>query len=96
MDEILSPQQWYELENRIRQQYPELTDDDMQYHEAAEEDMIQMVEYCIRNANEGMQGFINRHFRNSGLKFNWRQGRKSSIRIGQQKIRPELESAYSI
>ena len=84
MDEILSPEQWGELESRIRQQYPELTDDDLQYHEAGEQDLIKMVEYSIRKANEGMQGFIDRHFGISNLKFNWRRGRNSTSRISQR------------
>lgn len=80
MDEILSLEQWNELENRIRQQYPVLTDEDMQYHEAAEQDMIKMVEYNLRKANEVIQGFIDRYYHNSNLKYNWQQGRKSSLR----------------
>lgn len=84
MDEILTLEQWYELENRIRQQYPELTDDDLQYHEAVEQDMIKMVEYSLQRANEGMQGFIDRHFRILNLKFNWRRGRNSTSRKKQR------------
>jgi hypothetical protein len=84
MDEILTLEQWNELESRIRQLYPELTDDDLQYHEAVELDMIKMVEYSLRKANEGMQGFIDRHFGVSNLKFNWRRGRNSTYRIRQR------------
>ena len=84
MDEILTLEQWYELENRIRQQYPELTDDDLQYHEAVEQDLIKMVEYSLQKANEGMQGFIDRHFGISSLKFNWRRGRNSTSRLRQR------------
>lgn len=80
MDDILSLEQWYELESRIRLQYPNLTDDDLQYHEAVEQDMIKMVEYSILKANEDIQGFIERHYRNSNLKYNWQHGRMSSIR----------------
>lgn len=84
MDEILTLEQWNELESRIRQQYPELTDDDLQYHEAIELDMIKMVEYSLRKANEGMQGFIDKHFGISNQKFNWRRGRNSTRRIKQR------------
>ena len=52
MDEILTPEQWYELQSRIRQQYPELTDKDLQYHEALEQDMMEMVACSIAKTNE--------------------------------------------
>jgi hypothetical protein len=84
MDETLTLEQWYELESRIRQQYPELTDDDLQYHEAVEQDMIKMVEFSVRKVNEGMQGFIDRHFGISSLKFNWRRTRNTTRRIRQR------------
>lgn len=80
MEDILSLEQWHELESRIRLQYPELTDDDLQYHEAVEEDLLKMVECSIRKVNDDIQGFIERHYRNSNLKYNWQQGRLGSIR----------------
>jgi hypothetical protein len=55
MDEVLTPQQWHELQSRIRQQYPELTDTDMQYHEAIEQDMLTMVEYSLRKTHDVLQ-----------------------------------------
>ena len=52
MDEILTPGQWYELQSRIREQYPELTDKDLQYHEALEQDMMEMVACSIAKIKE--------------------------------------------
>ena len=60
MDEILTPEQWYELQSRIRQQHPELTDKDLQYHEAMEQDMMAMVAYSIQNINEVKHGIERR------------------------------------
>ena len=56
MDEILTPEQWYELQSRIRQQYPELTDQDLQYHEALERDMMDMVACSIAKIKETKHG----------------------------------------
>jgi hypothetical protein len=80
MDEILTPEQWYELQGRIRQQYPELTDADLQYHEAVEEDMLTMVAYSLRKTKEIMKGILSRHFRLSPLKNYWRYSRNSHMR----------------
>lgn len=55
MDEVLTPQQWYELQSRIRQQYPVLSDTDLQYHEAIEQDMLTMVACYLINAQNVAQ-----------------------------------------
>jgi hypothetical protein len=52
MDEILTPEQWTDLQGRLRAKYPELRDSDLQYEEAAEKDMLRMIKYklhIIRN-----------------------------------------------
>lgn len=56
MDEILTPEHWLELQGRIRQQYPELTDADLQYHEAFEQDLMTMIKYSLRKTKKLMQG----------------------------------------
>lgn len=79
MDEILTPNQWYELRSRIQQQYPELTDEDLQYHEAIEKDMLNMVEYLLQRARQMMKGInagLNRDF---PLKYYWRYSRRNRI-----------------
>ena len=48
MDEILSPGQWTELQARLQKKYPEISVSALPYHEAAEIDVIQMVEYQFR------------------------------------------------
>ncbi|MCF8299068.1 MAG: hypothetical protein K9J13_16080 [Saprospiraceae bacterium] len=55
MDDILSLEHWLELKSRLRQQYPQLTDADLQYHEAVEKDLLAMVEFSLLMRNEIMQ-----------------------------------------
>jgi hypothetical protein len=56
MNEILTPEQWSELQGRIRKLYPELTDEDLQYHESTEPDMLSMVDYSLQKAKTIMPG----------------------------------------
>jgi len=79
MDEILTPEQWYELQGRIKKLYPDLTDAELQYHEAVEQDMLTMVAYSLQKTKEIMQGMLERHDRLSPLKNYWRSGRKCRI-----------------
>lgn len=55
MDDTLTPEHWLELKGRIRQQYPQLTDADLQYHEAIEKDLLTMVEFSLLMKNEMIQ-----------------------------------------
>jgi len=80
MDEILSPEQWYELQGRIRQQYPELTDADLQYHEAAEQDIMTMIEFSLQKAKAILEGVLDGQYRITRLKHYWRNGRINRIR----------------
>ncbi len=80
MDEILTPQQWYELQSRIRQQFPELTDADLQYHEAIEQDLLNMVEYCLQKTKGVVKGIIAGHNRIFPLKYYWHYKRHSRTR----------------
>lgn len=68
MDEILTPEQWFELKSRIRNQYPELTDNDLQYHEASETDLLTMVLYSIIRTKEIMKEVMRSPNRLSPLK----------------------------
>jgi len=71
MDEILTPEHWYELQGRIRQQYPELSDADLQYHEAIEKDMMQMVEFQLIKTKAIMKELIAGHYPLRPLKLHW-------------------------
>ncbi|NVO20187.1 MAG: hypothetical protein HXX13_10825 [Bacteroidetes bacterium] len=79
MNEILTPDQWVELQGRIRKQHPELRDEDMLYHEAAEQDMLSMVACCIRKAKKELRGKVVKFYRISTLKNNWNYSRKIRI-----------------
>jgi hypothetical protein len=45
MDDFLTNDQWTELLSRIFLKYPELAEADLQYCEAGESDLLQMIEY---------------------------------------------------
>jgi len=72
MDEILTPEHWLELQSRIRKNYPELTDADLQYHEATEHDLMTMVEYSILKTKKVMSGIMARRNRLFPFKYYWR------------------------
>ena len=48
MEEILSPEQWNQLQIILKLKYPQLSDDDLQYHESPEADLLQMVGYSLK------------------------------------------------
>ena len=79
MDEILTPEQWNELQGRIRKQHPELAEADLQYHEAVEQDMLAMVAFILRNSKAKVQEMIERNNRISPLKNYFRYSRKKRI-----------------
>jgi hypothetical protein len=79
MDEILTPEQWYELQSRIRQLHPELTDADLQYHEAIEQDLLAMVEFSLQKTKELMHGLLGKRNRLFPLKYYWRSRRHSRV-----------------
>jgi len=79
MDEILTPEQWYELQGRIKILYPELTDIDLQYHEAVEQDMLSMVAYTLRKTTDIIQMMLEGNNRISPLKNYWRYSRKRRL-----------------
>jgi hypothetical protein len=58
MDEILTPEQWADLQAKLRLRFPELTETDLQYEEAAEPDMLRMVEYKLHKTHFEMKGII--------------------------------------
>ncbi len=58
MEEILSPDQWNEIQIMLKIKFPELADDDMQYHESLENDLLRMVGYSIKRDLVHMQGLF--------------------------------------
>lgn len=76
MDEILTLEQWYELKSRISQQYPELTDADLQYHESTETDILAMVKYSLNKTKAVMKNIMRRPDSLSPLKNYWRYIRR--------------------
>lgn len=79
MDEILTPEQWYELKGRIKKQYPELQEADLEYHEAVEQDLLTMVAYSLRKTKEIMLGILAKQYHLSPMKNYWRYSRRSRI-----------------
>jgi len=79
MDEILTPEQWHELQFRLKTQYPQLTDTDLPYYEAHEEDMLEMIAYTLQNTKDLMKGVIDQYHL-PPLKNYWRYNRKSRTR----------------
>lgn len=47
-----------QLQSKLKAKFPELTDTDLQYPEAEEEDMLRMVEYKLRKTKVQMKGII--------------------------------------
>ena len=58
MEEILSPEQWSVLQRRLKIKFPELKDEDMQYHESLENDLLRMVGYAVERDIVHMQGLF--------------------------------------
>ncbi len=58
MDEILTPDQWVDLQVRLKQKFPELSESDLQYEESAEQDMLRMVEYKLHKTKIEMKRII--------------------------------------
>jgi len=80
MDEILTPEQWYELQGRIRKLFPELTDADLQYHEAVEQDMLTMVAYSLRKTKQIMLGILEKNSLIKPMENYWRNSRNNRVR----------------
>lgn len=55
MGEILTPEQWNDIRIQLKRKHSELTDEDMPYYEAREEDMLCMIKYRLQNYHEQRQ-----------------------------------------
>jgi hypothetical protein len=52
MGEIITPGQWDDLCIYLKRKHPNLTDNDMPYYEAEEQDLLCMIEYKIHEIRE--------------------------------------------
>jgi len=58
MNTNFSPGTWAELKTKLRNRYPELTDEDMLHEDGMEQDMLRMVEYKLRKTTDEMNEII--------------------------------------
>ena len=58
MDELVNSQPLDDLQKNLKKKFPELSDADIQYHDAGEQDMLRMVEYKLRKTKQQMQDII--------------------------------------
>jgi hypothetical protein len=58
MDVVLNQKNWSELKSKLRNEYPQLTDADLQHEEGMEENMLRMVEYKLKKTKEEMREII--------------------------------------
>lgn len=58
MNELKTSEHWLELQTKLKIQYPELTDADLEYQELLGQDMLRMVEYKLGKTKEEMQNII--------------------------------------
>lgn len=49
---------WNELQTKLKQKYPILTDDDLYFSEGKEQDMLRMIEYKLRITKQEMREII--------------------------------------
>jgi hypothetical protein len=47
MEEVLSPEQWNHLQIQLKLKFPQLSDEDTQYHESLEYDLLRMVGFAL-------------------------------------------------
>jgi len=49
---------WNKLRLKLSEKYPQLTEDDLQYNEGAENSMLRMLEYKLRKTKLELQEII--------------------------------------
>jgi hypothetical protein len=52
---------WEQLTNKLRKEYPQLTEKDLEYKESEEEEMLRMIEYKLGKTREEMRELINEY-----------------------------------
>jgi hypothetical protein len=58
MDEILTPEQWNEIQCRLKIKFPEISDEDVHYHESSENDLLRMVGFFIHKDLQKIDGLF--------------------------------------
>ena len=55
---ILNRGNWAELKLKLKKEYPQLTESDLQHKEGKEENMLAMVEYKLRKTKSELRSII--------------------------------------
>lgn len=58
MKEIMNSLPLNELQSKLKQRYPELTEADLQLHQTSKKDMLQMIGYKLRKSKAEMLRII--------------------------------------
>jgi uncharacterized protein YqjF (DUF2071 family) len=58
MDVVLNQGNWEVLKEKLRKEYPQLTETDLQHEEGMEENMLRMVEYKLQKTKDEMRDII--------------------------------------
>jgi hypothetical protein len=58
MEEIVNSSPLNELQSKLKQKYPELTDADLHLHQNSKQDMLQMIGYKLRKTKDEMMRII--------------------------------------
>jgi len=58
MEEIVNSSPLNELQSKLKQKYPELTDADLHLHQTSKQDMLQMIGYKLRKTKDEMMRII--------------------------------------
>ena len=58
MNELTNSDHWLELQTKLKQRYPELTDADLHLHYNSRNEMLQMIGYKLRKTRDEMMHII--------------------------------------
>jgi hypothetical protein len=59
MEEQVNTGPLNELQSKLKQRYPELTDADLHLHQASKKEMLQMIGYKLRKTKDEMMRIVN-------------------------------------
>jgi hypothetical protein len=60
VNEMQQPDQWNDLQNKLKAKFPELTEADLAQQENSEQDMLRIVEYKLRKTKAEMEEILGR------------------------------------
>jgi hypothetical protein len=58
MNVILNRGNWDELKRKLKMEYPQLSESDLEHQDGPEENMLRMVEYKLKKTKEEMKEII--------------------------------------